>query len=206
MPEFTAADVQKLRNATGVGMMDAKAALEATDGDFELAKSYLREQGLADAQKRTSRVAEQGSIGHYLHQTAGYPTVGALVEISAETDFVARSEDFQSLAHQLALHVAAQKPRWVTTDDVPEDELSREKEIISKQAENEGKPADVIPKIVEGRIHSFLEDNVLYEQQFVNEDRFDGTVGEMVQQLAAKMGENIGVKRFARLAVGEEEH
>jgi elongation factor Ts len=189
----------------GVGMMDAKRALIEAGGDFDEAAAILRTKGLAEARKRSDRAAGDGAIGYYLHQPSGYPTVGVLVELSAETDFVAKSDEFQEVAHLVALHIAARRPRWVSVEDVPEAEIHREKEIIAKQAANEGKPADVIPRIVEGRIKAFYEDTVLYEQEFINAERFEGTIGEMVQQLAAKMGENIGVKRFARLAVGEQD-
>lgn len=201
--QFTAKDVQRLRREAGVGMMDAKQALAECAGDFDRAKAYLREKGLSDAAKLSGRPANEGAIGVYLHQPAGYPTVGVLVELASETDFVAKSEEFQETARRIAMHIAASQPEWITTKEVPEAEIARERDIIAKQATNEGKPDDVIPRIVEGRLGSFLEDNVLYEQVYVNTEQFDGTIGDMVQQLAAKMGENIGVKRFARVAVGE---
>ncbi len=205
MSAFTPQDVQRLRRTTGVGMMDAKQALEATGGDFDEAVLHLREQGIAQATKRSERAATQGTIGYYLHPNTQYPSTGVLVEVSSETDFVARSSEFQELAHHLALHIAARRPRFVTVEDVPDAELDQERAVITKQAENEGKPADVIPKIVQGRLEAFFEDHVLYEQTFVNSDVFEGTVGEMVTQTAAKMGENVGVRRFARLSVGETE-
>ncbi|MFQ5967538.1 MAG: elongation factor Ts [Acidimicrobiia bacterium] len=199
----SAEEVQRLRRTTGVGMMDAKRALEATEGDFDGAIKLLREQGLAEAGQRSARAANQGTIGYYLHPNPDYPAVGVLVELASETDFVARSPEFQDLAHQLALHIAARRPRWVSVEEVPASEIADEEEVIRNQATNEGKPDEVIPKIVEGRMRSFYQDEVLYEQPFVNEERFGGTVGEMVQQTAVQMGENVGVKRFARLAVGE---
>ena len=204
MSEVSPQEVQRLRKKTGVGMMDAKKALSASEGDFDAAIKLLRTQGLAEAGKRSDRAANQGTIGYYLHPNPDYPAVGVLVELSSETDFVARSPEFQDLAHQLALHIAARRPRWVTIQDVPASEVTLEEEIARKQAAGEGKPDDVIGKIVDGKIKSFYRDEVLYEQEFVNQERFEGTVEEMVRETAVKMGENVGVKRFARLAVGEE--
>ncbi len=205
MTTFTARDVQALRQATGVGMMDAKKALADTEGDFDKAKELLREKGLADVAKRAGRTANQGAIGHYLHTAAGYPTIGVLVELAAETDFVARSDEFLAVANDIAMHISWADPRWVQREDVPAGAIEKERDLIARQAAAEGKPEQVIDKIVEGKIGSFYEDNVLYEQPFVNAQKFEGTVGEMVAQLAAKMGENISVRRFARLAVGEQE-
>ncbi|GBD83996.1 elongation factor Ts [bacterium BMS3Abin02] len=204
MADFTAKDVQKLRQTTGAGMMDAKKALVETAGDFEKAKEYLREKGLADAKKRAGREANEGVIGVYLHRQLGRPVIGVLVELASETDFVAKSGDFLQMANDIAMHVAAAQPRWVRREDVPADALEHEREMISRQARNEGKPENIIPRIVEGKIGSFYKDHVLEEQPFVKTETFDGTVGEMVAGLAATMGENIRVRRFARLAVGEE--
>ena len=204
MADFTARDVQELRRVTGVGMMDAKGALVETGGDFEKAKEYLREKGLSDAKKRAGREANDGVIGLYVHRQFDRPVIGVLVELASETDFVAKSEEFQSMANDVAMHVAAAQPRWVRREDVPEDAIEYEREMITRQARNEGKPENIIPRIVEGRIGSFYKDTVLEEQQFVKSDQFDGTVGDMVAGLAATMGENIRVRRFARLAVGEE--
>lgn len=205
MPQFTAQDVQALRRATGVGMMDAKQALVESDGDEEKAKDLLREKGLADVKKRAGRDANQGTVGHYLHQPAGYPTVGVLVELAAETDFVAKSGPFQAMAHDLALHIAAACPRWVRVEDIPADALEKEKEMIARESAAAGKPERIIDKIVEGKIRSFYKDYVLYEQDFVKTDQYEGTVGEMVNELAASMSENISVRRFHRIAVGERE-
>lgn len=204
MTEITAQMVATLRKATGAGMMDAKRALEETGGDTDRAKDLLREKGLASASKRTGRATEQGSIGHYLHHQADRPVIGVLVELASETDFVAKSEPFQKAANDIAMHVAAARPRWVRRDQVPEDAIAKERELIAAQARNEGKPDEVIEKIVEGRIGSFYEDYVLYDQKFVNPERFDGTVGAMIQEMMAQMGENIEVARFSRVAVGEE--
>jgi elongation factor Ts len=201
--EITAAQVAALRKASGAGMMDAKRALQDADGDMERAAELLRERGIADASKRAGRTTEQGTIGHYLHVQAERPVIGVLIELASETDFVAKSEDFQAAARDLAMHVAATRPRWVRRDDVPEDVLEAERKVFATQARNEGKPEKIIDRIVDGKLQAFYSDTVLYDQTFVNSDRFEGTVGEMVTDLAAKMGENISVRRFVRFAVGE---
>lgn len=203
MSEISAKDVAALRKATGAGMMDAKRALEESGGDTAVAKKLLLEKGIADARKRTDRVADQGTIGHYLHIQAERPVIGVVVELSSETDFVAKSAEFQEAARDLAMHIAAAKPEWVRVEDVPEAAIEAEKEIFVAQARNEGKPEEIIEKIVPGKVQSFYKDKVLYEQVFVNPEKFDGTVGQMVEAMAGKMGENISVRRFARLAVGE---
>ncbi len=204
MSDFTAKDVQALRQTTGAGMMDAKRALAETGGDMDRAKDLLREQGLADAAKRSDRSQSEGAIGSYLHRQADRPVVGVLVELASETDFVAKSDEFQRIANDIAMHIAAARPSWITRDDVPEDAIADEKRLIAAQAVNEGKPEHIVEKIVEGRLNSFFADNVLYDQEFVKGDTFEGTVGELVKQLASKMGENISVSKMARLAVGEE--
>ena len=205
MPQFTAKDVQALRKATGVGMMDAKKALVECDGDMDRAKDLLREKGLADAKKRAGRDANEGTVGFYVHQPSGYPTVGVIVELASETDFVAKSDRFQKMAHDVAMHIAAAQPKWVRTEDVPEELVDREKELIAREALASGKPERIVERIVEGRIKSFYKDSVLYEQEYIRTDQYEGKVGDMVTELAASMGENIGVRRFARLAVGEQE-
>jgi elongation factor Ts len=202
--EFTAKDVQALRKITGAGMMDAKRALAETGGDMDRAKDLLREQGLADAAKRADRSQTEGAIGSYMHRQADRPVVGVLIDLASETDFVAKSEEFQSIANDIAMHIAAARPKWITRDDVPEDAIADEKRLIAAQAVNEGKPEHIVEKIVEGRLNSFFADNVLYDQEFVKTDTFDGTVGELVKQLASKMGENITVSKMARLAIGED--
>jgi elongation factor Ts len=203
MTQITAKDVQALRQATGAGMMDAKRALTDADGDFDRATDLLREWGLAKAAKRGEREQTEGAIGSYLHVQSGRPVIGVLVELAAETDFVAKSDDFQRAANDLAMHVAAARPSWVRREEVPEDVLEKERELLAAQARNENKPDHIIEKIVEGRINSFYQDHVLLDQRFVKTEQFDGTVGEMVQQLAVAMGENISVARIARLQVGE---
>ena len=204
MSDFTAKDVQTLRQSTGAGMMDAKRALAETGGDMGRAKDLLREQGLADAAKRADRSQTEGAIGSYLHRQADRPVIGVLIDLASETDFVAKSAEFQEIANDIAMRVAAARPSWISRDDVPEDAIADEKRLIAAQAVNEGKPEHIVEKIVEGRLNSFFANNVLYDQVFVKNETFDGTVGELVRQLASKMGENISVSKMARLAVGEE--
>ena len=203
MAEFTAQDVQALRQATGAGMMDAKKALTETGGDMDKAKDYLREQGLAAVAKRADRTQAEGVVGVYMHNQAGRPVIGVLVGLASETDFVAKSEDFIAAANDIAMHAAAARPSWINRDDVPAEVLEKEKTLIAAQARNEGKPDEIVDKIVEGRIGSFYKEHVLVDQVFVRSDRFDGTVGELVQQLAVRMGENISVASMARVEIGE---
>ena len=205
MRDFTAKDVQKLRRATGVGMMDAKKALVECGGDMDTAKGWLREKGLADVKKRAGRDANQGTVGYYVHQPSGYPTVGVLVELASETDFVAKSDQFQKMARDLAMHVAAAQPRWVRVEEVPEEVVGKEKDLIAREARASGKPERVVEMIVTGKLRSYFKDHVLYEQDFIRTDQYEGKVGDMVTELAAAMGENIGVRRFSRIAVGERE-
>ncbi len=203
MGNITAKDVQVLRLETGTGMMDAKRALQDSDGDLERAKDLLRERGLAAAAKRSERAQSQGIIGSYLHQQSGRPVIGVMVDLACETDFVAKTEGFQDAANDIAMHIAAARPGWVERDEVPAGVLDKERELIAAQARNEGKPDHIIEKIVDGRINSFYQDNVLYDQAFVRTEKFDGSVGDMVKQLASSLGENISVSRFERLQVGE---
>ena len=201
--DFTAKDVQTLRQSTGAGMMDAKTALKATDGDMDKAKDYLREKGLAAAAKRSDRDQGEGAVGVYLHTQSGRPVIGVLIGLASETDFVAKGEEFLTTANDIAMHAAAARPQWITREEVPEDVLAKEKSLIAAQARNEGKPDNIVDKIVEGRINSFYKDNVLLDQVFVRSERFEGTVGEMVKALAVRMGENISIASMARVEIGE---
>lgn len=201
--EVTAKDIQKLRQDAGVGMMDAKKALTDAGGDLEAAYELLRERGQAKMAKRADREANEGTIGSYIHMQNDRPVLGVLVEVSCETDFVAKSDEFGDIANDIAMHVSWSNPRWVTRDEVDSDALAKESELIARQAEAEGKPEQVIERIVEGKIESWYSDNVLYDQIFVNAEKFEGTVSDMVAALASKMGENISVRRVARLAIGE---
>jgi elongation factor Ts len=202
MSEITAKDIQKLRKDAGVGMMDAKRALTDSGGDFEKAFELLRERGQAQMAKRADREASEGTIGSYIHLQNDRPVIGVLIELSCETDFVAKSDEFRQTADDIALHVSWTSPEWVTRDEVSEDALAKERELISRQAAAEGKPDDVVERIVAGKIEAWYAENVLYDQKFVNPERYEGTVGDMVGALAAKMGENISVRRVARVAVG----
>ena len=199
---FTAKDVQKLRQDAGVGMMDAKKALTDAGGDIDKAFELLRERGQAKMAKRSDREANEGVIGQYTHYQSDRPVLGVLVELVCETDFVAKSEEFQTVANDIAMHTSWANPRWITREQVDPVELETEKDMMARQAASEGKPAEVIDRIVSGKIESWYADNVLYEQKFVNPEKYDGTVGDMVASLAAKMGENISVRRIARLAIG----
>lgn len=205
MADISAKDVQRLRQAAGVGMMEAKKALVETDGDFDKAMGILRARGLAKVEKRAAeREASDGTIGHYLHFQADRPVTGVVVELACETDFVAKHADFRQMANDVALHVAWGKPRWVRREDVDQTVLKEQKDLYSRQAKEQGKPDHIVDKIVEGKLNAFFEEKVLYDQPFVNEQKFEGTVGAMVNQLAARMGENIAVRRVAWLTVGED--
>ena len=203
MAEFTAKDIQKLRVDAGVGMMDAKKALADAEGDFDKAFELLRERGQASTAKRADREANEGTIGAYIHLQNGRPVMGVLVELACETDFVAKSEEFRQIADDIAMHVSWGNPSWVNRDEADPAEVAKERDLLARQAVAEGKPEAVAEKIVDGRLNSWYTDKVLYDQKFVNAEKFDGTVGDLVSQLAAKMGENISVRKFARVAVGE---
>lgn len=202
MAEITAKQIQRLRHDAGVGMMDAKKALSDADGDMDKAYELLRERGQAKMAKRADREASEGAIGSYIHVQNDRPVLGVLVALACETDFVAKSDEFKDTADDIAMHVSWAAPQWINRDEVDEDVLAKERELIAKQAELEGKPADVIDRIVDGKIEAWYEDNVLADQRFVNGEKFDGTVGEMVAALAAKMGENISVRDIARVKIG----
>ncbi|MDH3190596.1 MAG: translation elongation factor Ts [Acidimicrobiia bacterium] len=203
MSEITAKDIQKLRQSAGVGMMDAKTALKDADGDLEKAYELLRERGQAKMAKRADREANEGTIGTYVHIQNDRPIMGVLVELACETDFVAKSDEFREIADDIAMHISWGRPGWITRDQVAPEAVEKERELIARQAAAEGKPEQVVDKIVDGKIEAWYADNVLYDQKFVNADKFDGPVGELVSQLASKMGENISVRRMARVAVGE---
>ena len=200
---ISAADVKKLRDMTGAGMMDAKTALKESEGDFDSAVKYLREKGLADSKKRLDREANQGTIGEYIHFQQDRAVAGVLVELACETDFVAKSPEFKEIAKQIAMHVAAMKPGYLSIDEVPETKIAEEKEIISKQSENDGKPKDVMEKIIEGKLNSFFSDNVLNEQVFCNPEVYEGKVGVMIEEMSGKLGERIYIKKFSHLEVGK---
>lgn len=195
---ITAQQVKELRGNTGAGMMDCKKALEESEGDQEKAVVALRKKGLATAQKKASRVAAEGMIGHYIH-TGG--TLGVLVEVNCETDFAARSDEFQSLVKDIAMHICAQDPTYVSREEVPEDEVAREKEIYADQARSSGKPDNIIAKITEGKLDAYFKMSCLNEQEFVKDPSM--TVKERIAGVIGKVGENIRVRRFVRFKTGE---
>lgn len=199
---ISASDVKKLRDMTGAGMMDAKKALTETSGDFDAAVKYLREKGLADSKKRADKEANQGTIGDYIHYQQDRAVSGVLVELACETDFVAKSDEFKDAAKQIAMHIAAMKPGYLNIEDISKEKLQEEKDIILKQSENEGKPPEVIEKIIDGRIVSFYKDNVLNEQTFCNPEIYEGKVSTMIEEMSGKLGEKIYIKQFSRVEVG----
>ncbi|SDE53452.1 translation elongation factor Ts (EF-Ts) [Thermus arciformis] len=189
--------IKKLREATGAGMMDVKKALEDAGWDEEKAVQLLRERGAMKAAKKAEREAREGIVGHYIHHNQ---RVGVILELNCETDFVARNEVFQNLARDLAMHIAMMNPRYVSAEEIPAEELERERQIYIQAALNEGKPQQIAEKIAEGRLKKYLEEVVLLEQPFVKDDKVK--VKELIQQAIAKTGENIVVRRFCRLEVG----
>jgi len=195
--EIPAKLVAELRAKTGAGMMDCKKALEETGGDIEKAIEVLRAKGAARADKRAEREASEGIIGSYVHHDG---SVGVLVELNSETDFVARTEDFKALAKEIAIHVAAAKPIAVRIEDVPADVVERERRVYKAQVAEEKKPEAVKEKIVEGKLKKFYQENVLLEQPFVKDDKV--TVGDLVKALSGKTGEKVEVRRFARFELG----
>ncbi len=199
---ISADDVKKLRDMTGAGMMDAKKALKESDLDFEKAVIYLREKGLADSKKRSGKDANEGTIGDYIHYQQDRAVAGVLVELACETDFVAKSEEFKDAAKQIAMHIAAMKPTYLNIDEVPDSKVNEEKNIIKKQSENEGKPQEVIDKIVDGKITSFYSDAVLNEQIFCNPELYEGSVGNMIDEMSGKLGEKIYIKQFSHIEIG----
>ena len=199
MTQITAQSVRMLREKTGLGMMDCKKALQETGGDSEKAIEYLRKQGLSAVEKRAGRDASEGLIQAYIHQGS---RLGVLLEVNCETDFVARTDDFQTFAKDVAMHIAASQPLAVDREGVPADAVERERAIFLEQAKNEGKPEHIAEKIVEGRMEKFYQENCLMEQVFVKNP--DQTVGELVIEITAKIGEKITVRRFERFVLGED--
>jgi elongation factor Ts len=200
MSDITAQQVKVLREATGAGMMDCKKALIETDGDFEKAMEYLRQKGLAGVEKRAGRSANQGLVESYVHFNN---TVGVLVEVNSETDFVANTPEFKALVKDLALHIASPSaPRYVKRDEVPQAEIDRVKAIFEAQARESGKPENVMERIVEGKTNAYVADLVLLEQPFVKDD--SKTVQQLLDEVAAHLKENIVVRRFTRYKLGED--
>ncbi|HKR99998.1 MAG TPA: translation elongation factor Ts [Candidatus Dormibacteraeota bacterium] len=201
MAEVTAAMVKTLRDETGAGMMDCKRALSETDGDVEKAKDWLRAKGISRAADKAGRTTNEGIVHAYIHSSGGIAKVGAIVELDCETDFVAKNEDFKHLAHTVAQHVvgASPAPRYIRREEVPADELEREKNVYREQVK--GKPDNIVEKILEGKLSDFYSKICLLEQPWIKDDK--KTVGDLVKEAVGKLGENITVARFARFAVGE---
>jgi elongation factor Ts len=198
---ITASAVKDLRERTGAGMMDCKAALVEADGDLDKAIELLRVKGQAKAAKRGERAASEGAVTSYVHHNG---RVGVLVEVDCETDFVARNDDFIAFTKDIASHIAAAAPRYVTADEVPEVDREAERKVFQEQAAEEGKPPPVQEKIAEGRMKKWLEEVVLLEQQHVNADKHDGkTIEELRAAISATTGENVVIRRFARFAIGD---
>lgn len=195
---ITTAQIKELRDATGAGVLEAKKALESTNGDFDKAVDLLREKGAARAAKRAERAASEGIIELYAHPGN---RVGVMLELNCETDFVGRNEEFRNLAHDLALHIAAMGPRYLTREEVPQAELDRELDVLRAQAKAEGKPDNIVEKIVQGRLVKFYEEFCLLEQPFVKDDSVK--ISEMITDVIRKTGENIVIRRFARYELGE---
>src|SRR5208337_1570354 len=191
--------VKELRTKTGAGMMDCKEALAAVDGDFEKAIDFLRKKGLSAATKRSSKAAKDGTVASYIHMGG---RIGVLVEINCETDFVAKTDDFQAMAKDIAMHIAASNPLYVRPDQIPPEALNREKEIYRSQLREEKKPEKIWDKIIEGKLKKFYEDVCLTEQKFIKNT--DINVETLVNNMIAKTGENIIIRRFARFQLGEE--
>ena len=195
---FTAKDVADLRAKTNAGMMDCKKALSECDGDFEKAVIWLREKGIAAAAKKQSRIAAEGIVTSYIHMGG---KIGVLVEINCETDFVAKTDAFMEIGHEVALQIAAANPKYVRIEEVPTEELEKEKEILRNQALNEGKPAQIIDKMVEGRVKKFYQDVCLLEQAFVKDPSM--TIQQYINEKTLQIGEKISIRRFVRFELGE---
>ncbi|HTL01842.1 MAG TPA: translation elongation factor Ts [Vicinamibacterales bacterium] len=196
---ISADQVKKLRDQTGAGFMECKAALTEANGDLEAANTILRKRGLAQAAKKAGRSTSQGSVGSYIHMGG---KMGVLVEVNCESDFVARTDQFAALVKEIAMHIAAADPKYVRREEVPSGALDKERDIYRAQFEQSGKPANVVDKIVEGKLGSFYEQVVLLDQKFIRDPNL--TVSQVIAEATAKMGENITVSRFARFKVGEQ--
>ncbi len=198
--QITTQMVKELRQATGAGVLDCRKALEAADGDFDKAVTMLREKGLAAAAKKASREAKEGLIGNYVHPGA---KMAAIIEVNCETDFVARTPEFQTLVKDLAMQVVAARPRWLSPEDVPAEVIEQERAIYRKQLEEEGKPEHIMDRIIEGKLKKFYDENCLLEQAFIKDT--DIKIKDMVTNAIARLGENIRIRRFARFEVGAED-
>ncbi|HOO36835.1 MAG TPA: translation elongation factor Ts [Deltaproteobacteria bacterium] len=197
--QISSEDVKKLRDKTGVGIMDCKKALKECDGDFNKAVEFLRKKGVEVASKRSGRQTSQGTVASYIHLGG---KIGVLVEVNCESDFVAKSDNFTDFVKDISMHIAAASPDWVTRDEVPEDVLDKEKEILKEQALKSGKPEKILDKIVEGRISKFYTQHCLMDQAFVKDP--DKTIQQLLDELMGKTGEKCVIRRFARYQLGEE--
>lgn len=195
---ISASDVKDLREKTGAGIMDCKRALGDTNGDVEAAITFLREKGLAKAAKKSGRTTAEGTVISYIHAGG---KVGVLLEINCETDFVAKTDDFQNLAKDVAMHIAAMSPQVISREEVPEADIAKEREIFTAQAKESGKPENIIPKIVDGKVDKYLKEISLMDQPFCKDT--DKTVGKLITEAVAKMGENIQIRRFEKFTLGE---
>lgn len=195
--EITAKMVKELRDKSGAGMMDCKKALKESDGDIDRAADILREQGLSKVAKKSSRIAAEGIVESYIHNNR----IGVLIEVNSETDFVAKNEDFKEFVRDMAMQVAATNPKYVTREEVPEEELDHERSVLKEQALNEGKPEKIVEKMVEGRLEKFYKEIVLLDQPFIKDG--DKSVNDLLTELIAKIGEKISIRRFCRYEVGE---
>ncbi len=195
---ITTADIAKLRSQTGAGMLDCKKALDESAGDMEKALDWLRKRGIAKAAKRADKVAAEGAIMSYIH---GAGKVGVLVEVNCETDFVAKTDSFQELVREIAIHIAAANPKFVSREEVPADLLEKEKDVYREQMKNEGKPAEIIEKIIEGKLGKFYSDICLLEQPSIKDE--DKTIEQLLTEKSGEIGEKITVRRFARYELGE---
>ena len=204
MADISAKDVKALRDATGAGIMDAKRALSETNGDLEGAIRLLREKGMADAAKKSGRSTSEGIVYAYMHRpTPGYPPkLGVLLELRCETDFVAKTEDFERLAKNIAMHISFSDPSWISRDEVPQDVIDEESAIYAKQAKDSGKPEQVIEKIVTGKLEGFYKERVLLDQEWIQDK--DKSIQGLLDEAKVSMGENVTIGRFARIRVGEE--
>lgn len=196
--QITAAMVKELREKTGAGMMDCKKALNDAEGDIKKASEILREKGIASADKKAGRVAAEGVVGSYIH---GEGRIGVLLEVNSETDFAAKTEGFTTFVKDIAMHIAATNPKYISREEVPSEEVESEREILKNQALNEGKPEKIIEKMINGRIDKFYKEICLMEQPFIRDT--DITIEEFVKQTIGKIGENINIRRFVRYELGE---
>jgi elongation factor Ts len=203
MAEISAKDVKALRDSTGAGMMDCKKALTEADGDLEKARKILREKGLADAARRSGRSATEGIVYAYMHRPdPNYPPkLGVLVELNCESDFVAKTEGFERLAKDVAMHISFADPSWNVRDEVPQDVIDEEAAIYAKQAKDSGKPENVIDKIVAGKMEAFYKERVLMDQEWIQDKT--KTIAQIIDEAKSSMGENIAIGRFSRIRVGE---